>query len=410
MIYLEYFLTVISIYNPVPTKIPVILTAERSKHILLYKAKNFTAVCESIFIVGAKRTPFGTFGGVFRNTSATELQTIATTAALKEAGVSPQQVDSMVVGQVIAASQTDGIYTPRHAALKAGIPQEKPVLGINRLCGSGFQSVVNSAQDILTGAAKISVAGGVENMSQAPFAVRNVRFGTALGSSYVFEDTLWAGLSDSYCGLPMGMTAEKLGGQFGITRDEVDNFALRSQQRWKAGNDAGVFKAEIEPVTLTIKRKEVKVEVDEHPRPQTTLETLKKLPPVFKKEGLVTAGSASGISDGAGAIVLASEEAAKNLKPLARLVGWSYVGVDPSIMGIGPVPAIENLLKVTKMSLNDIDLIEINEAFVAQTLSCVKALKLDVEKLNVNGGATALGHPLGASGSRITAHLVHELR
>lgn len=369
-----------------------------------------SAAVKGIFIVGAKRTPFGTFGGVFRNTSATELQTIATTAALKEAGVSPEQVDTMVVGQVISSSQTDGIYTPRHAALKAGIPKEKPVLGINRLCGSGFQSVVNSAQDILTGCAKISVAGGVENMSQAPFAVRGVRFGTALGLNYAFEDTLWAGLSDSYCGLPMGMTAEKLGAQFGITRDEVDNFALKSQQKWKAANDAGVFKAEIEPVTLTIKKKQVQVAVDEHPRPQTTLEGLKKLPPVFKKEGLVTAGSASGISDGAGALVLASEEAAKGLKPLARLVGWAYVGVDPSIMGVGPVPAIENLLKVTKMTLNDVDLIEINEAFVAQTLSCAKALKLDLEKLNVNGGATALGHPLGASGSRITAHLVHELK
>ncbi|XP_073954142.1 yippee interacting protein 2 [Choristoneura fumiferana] len=365
---------------------------------------------KGIFIVGAKRTAFGTFGGVFRNTSATELQTHAFKAALTEAGVAPAQVDTVVVGQVMSASQTDGIYTPRHAALKAGIPQEKPVLGINRLCGSGFQSVVNSAQDILTGAAKISLAGGVENMSQAPFAVRNVRFGTVLGASHAFEDTLWAGLTDSYCGLPMGMTAEKLGAQYKITRDEVDNFALRSQQRWKASNDAGVFKAEIEPVTLTVKRKEVKVDTDEHPRPQTTIEGLKKLPPVFKKEGLVTAGSASGISDGAGALVLAGEEAAKGLKPLARLVGWSFVGVDPSIMGVGPVPAIQNLLKVTGLTLKDIDLVEINEAFVAQTLSCAKALDLDMEKLNVNGGATALGHPLGASGSRITAHLVHELR
>lgn len=360
--------------------------------------------------MGAKRTAFGTFGGVFRNTSATELQTIAATAAIKEAGIAPEKVDTVVVGQVMTASQTDGIFIPRHVALKSGIPQDRPALGVNRLCGSGFQSVVNSAQDILTGAAKISLAGGVENMSQAPFAVRNVRFGTALGSTYAFEDTLWAGLTDSYCGLPMGMTAEKLGAQFKITRDEADNFALRSQQRWKAAQDAGVFKNEITPVTLTVKRKEVKVEVDEHPRPQTTIEGLKKLPPVFKKEGLVTAGTASGISDGAGAIVLASEEAAKGLKPLARLVGWSYVGVDPSIMGVGPVPAIENLLKVTKMTLNDIDLIEINEAFCAQTLSCAKALKLDMEKLNVNGGATALGHPLGASGSRITAHLVHELK
>ncbi|XP_060805413.1 3-ketoacyl-CoA thiolase, mitochondrial [Amyelois transitella] len=365
---------------------------------------------KGIFILGAKRTPFGTFGGVFRNTTATELASLAITASLKEAGVPPEKVDTVIVGQVIASSATDGIYTPRHAALKAGIPQDKPVLGINRLCGSGFQSVANSAQDIITGAAKISVAGGTENMTQAPFAVRGVRFGTILGSNYAFEDTLWSGLTDSYCGLPMGMTAEKLGGQFSITREECDNFALRSQQRWKAASDAGVFKAETVPVTLTVKRKEVQVAADEHPRPQTTLDSLKKLPPVFKKEGLVTAGSASGICDGAGAIVLANEEVSKAYKPLARLVGWAYVGVDPSIMGIGPVSAIQNLLKVTNLTLNDIDLIEINEAFCAQTLACAKALKLDVEKLNVNGGATALGHPLGASGSRITAHLVHELK
>ncbi|KAL4719119.1 hypothetical protein ACJJTC_012839 [Scirpophaga incertulas] len=269
-----------------------------------------TVHCHGIYIVGAKRTAFGTFGGVFRNTSATELQTAAAVGALKEANVAPELVDSVNVGQVMSASQTDGILVPRHAALKAGIPQEKPVLGVNRLCGSGFQSIVNSAQDILTGVAKISLAGGVENMSQAPFAdiltgvakislaggvenmsqapfaVRNVRFGTTLGASYAFEDTLWSGLTDTYCGLPMGMTAEKLGGQFHITRDEVDNFALRSQQRWKTSNDAGVFKAEIEPMTLTIKKKQVTVAVDEHPRPQTTLEGLKKLPPVFKKEGL----------------------------------------------------------------------------------------------------------------------------
>ncbi|XP_041984529.1 3-ketoacyl-CoA thiolase, mitochondrial-like [Aricia agestis] len=369
-----------------------------------------SAAVKGIFIVGAKRTPFGTFGGVFRNTSASELQAIAANAAIKEAGVSPTEIDSVVIGQVMPVSSTDGAYCPRHAALKVGIPQEKPALGVNRLCGSGFQAVVNSAQDIALGSAKISLAGGVENMSQAPFAVRNIRFGTTLGTSYQLEDTLWSGLTDTYCSLPMGMTAEKLGAKYGVTKDEVDKFALRSQQRWKAAQDAGVFKSEVEPVTITVKRKEVKVDMDEHPRPQTTLEGLQKLPPVFQKNGLVTAGTASGISDGAGALILASEEAAKNLKPLARLVGWAYVGVDPSIMGIGPVPAIENLLKATNMTLNDIDLIEINEAFCAQTLACAKALNLDMEKLNVNGGATAIGHPLGASGARITAHLAHELR
>ncbi|CAG5083227.1 Similar to ACAA2: 3-ketoacyl-CoA thiolase [Cotesia congregata] len=221
-------------------------------------------------------------------------------------------------------------------------------------------------------------------MSQTPFVVRNVRFGTMLGQKIDFEDALWVGLADSYCNLPMGGTAEKLGAKYGVTREEVDQFALRSQQRWKAANDAGYFKAEMAPVSMTIKKKQIEVSVDEHPRPQTTIEDLKKLP----------------------------EEAIKkhNLKPLARLYGYTTVGVDPSIMGIGPAPAIKHLLKLSKKTLNDLELVEINEAFGAQTLACVKDLGLDINKLNVNGGAIALGHPLGASGSRITAHIIHELR
>ncbi|XP_077293005.1 yippee interacting protein 2 isoform X2 [Arctopsyche grandis] len=312
----------------------------------------------------------------------------------------------------MANTSPDGIFLPRHVSLRCGVPLDKPALAINRLCGSGFQAVINGAQDILTGVARIALTGGVDNMSQAPFAVRNIRFGTPLGASIAFEDTLWVGLTDTYCKLPMALTAENLGEQYKIPRAEVDKFALRSQHLWKAGFDAGAFNAEIAPVTVNIKRKDVEVTVDEHPKPQTTIEGLNKLSTVFKKDGVVTAGSASGICDGAGAILLASEEAVKaeGLTPLARLAGWSTVGVEPSIMGIGPVPAIQNLLKATNLTLNDIDLIEINEAFGVQTMACAQALKLDMNKLNVNGGAIALGHPLAASGARITAHLVHELK
>lgn len=371
-----------------------------------------SAVTKGIFIVGAKRTAFGTFGGSLKNTTATQLQTVANKAALVSAGVNPELVDSVIIGHVIMNSQVDGGLLPRHASLHSGIPITTPALGVNRLCGSGFQSIVNGAQDIILGAAKISLAGGVDNMSQTPFTVRNIRFGTALGVNYSFEDSLWESLGDSYCNLKMGQTAENLAEKFNIPREEIDRFALLSQQNWKRAHDEGVFKNEITPLTLKIKGKEVEFSIDEHPKPKTTLELLAKLPTVFKKGGVVTAGQSSGICDGASAVVLASEEAVKahNLKPLARLVAYSTAGVPPEIMGFGPVPAIENVLKVAGLTQNDIDLFEINEAFGAQVLACAKALKLDTSKLNVNGGAIALGHPLGASGSRITAHLVHELR
>ncbi|XP_051162763.1 3-ketoacyl-CoA thiolase, mitochondrial [Leptopilina boulardi] len=367
---------------------------------------------KGVYIVGAKRTPFGKMGGMFLNKSATDLAVVASKAAIEAAGIQPEKVDSVVFGHVLMNSSSDGAFLPRHTLLKCGIPQDRNALGVNRLCGSGFQSIVSGLQSILVGESKIVVAGGTDNMSQAPFVVRNVRFGTALGQKYDFEDSLWLGLMDSYCNLPMGVTAEKLGAKFGVTRDEVDQFAFRSQQLWKDANDNGRFKDEIAPVTVKVKRQEVAVAVDEHPRPQTKIEDLKKLSSIFQKDGLVTAGSASGVCDGAGALVLASEEAVKSekLKPLARIVGYSVVGVDPTIMGIGPSPAIQNLLKITGKSLDDMEIIEINEAFGAQTLACAKDLKIDMNKLNVNGGAIALGHPLAASGSRITTHIVHELR
>lgn len=249
-------------------------------------------------------------------------------------------------------------------------------------------------------------------MSMAPFIARNIRFGIPLGTSPPLEDSLWAGLTDTYCNLPMAITAENLAVKYKIDRETVDKFALASQINWKKGNDSGAFKAEITPIKLKVKGKEVDFAVDEHPRPQTTMETLGKLKPVFKKDGVVTAGNASGICDGASAVIVASEEAVKeyNLTPLARLVAFSSVGVDPTIMGIGPAPAIRNVLKLAGWGVNDLDLVEINEAFAVQTLACAVELGLDQTKLNVNGGAVALGHPLGASGSRITGHLVHELK
>ncbi|XP_077261429.1 yippee interacting protein 2 [Temnothorax americanus] len=371
-----------------------------------------SAVTKGIFIVAAKRTPFGTMGGMFVNKSATDLSVVTSTAAIQAAGLKPEKIDSVVFGHVLANSSSDGAFLARHTLLKSGIPLQKPALSVNRLCGSGFQAIVSGAQNILMGDSKIVLTGGAENMSQAPFVVRNVRYGTALGQKYEFEDSLWVGLLDTYCNLPMGITAEKLGAQYNLKREEVDQFALNSQQRWKAANDAGHFKEEIVPVQVKVKKQDTTVGVDEHPRIQTTLETLAKLKPVFQKDGLVTAGSASGICDGASVVILASEEAVKTegLKPLARLVGYSVVGVEPSIMGIGPAPAIRNLLKAAGKTLDDVELVEINEAFGAQTLACAKELNLDLNKLNVNGGAIAVGHPLAASGSRITAHLVHELR
>jgi acetyl-CoA acyltransferase 2 len=261
------------------------------------------------------------------------MQTIAAQAALKDASISPDKVDTVVIGTIMPHTQADGGFLSRHVSLHCGIPIDKPAVSVNRLCGSGFQSVVNGAQDILLGAAKVVLTGGVESMSLAPFIVRNIRFGTALGKNYELEDSLWTGLTDTYCKLPMALTAEKLGEKYGVTRAKTDEFAFNSQQRWAKANADGAFKAEIVPVPVKVKGKEISFQVDEHPRPQTTLEGLGKLPSLFKKDGLVTAGNASGIGDGASAIVLASEEAVKeyNLKPLARLVGYSAVGVEPSV-------------------------------------------------------------------------------
>uniref|UniRef100_A0A3Q2HGP7 Acetyl-CoA acyltransferase 2 n=1 Tax=Equus caballus TaxID=9796 RepID=A0A3Q2HGP7_HORSE len=369
------------------------------------------ALLRGVFIVAAKRTPFGAYGGLLKDFTAIDLTEFAAKAALSAGKVSPEIVDSVIVGNVLQSS-SDAIYVARHVGLRVGIPIATPALTVNRLCGSGFQSIVNGCQEICVKDAEVVLCGGTENMSQAPFCVRNVRFGTRFGSDLKLEDTLWTSLTDTHVQLTMAITAENLAVKHKISREDCDKYALQSQQRWKAANDAGYFNNEMAPIEVKTKKGKQIMQVDEHARPQTTLEQLSKLPPVFKKEGTVTAGNASGVCDGAGAVIIASEDAVKkhNFTPLARIVGYFVSGCDPSLMGIGPVPAINGALKKTGLSLKDMDLVEVNEAFAPQYLAVEKSLNLDPSKANVNGGAIALGHPLGGSGSRITAHLVHELR
>lgn len=369
-------------------------------------------MAKNLFIVAAKRTAFGSFGGSLKDLTATDLAAHAITGCLKSIQLDGSKVDTVIFGNV-AQTSSDAAYLARHAGLKASIPIPVPALTVNRLCGSGFQSIITGGQEIELGDANVVLCGGTENMSQAPYAVRNARFGTRLGVDLKLEDTLWQGLTDEYAKTPMGITAENLAKKYNITREDTDRYAHQSQQRWKKAQDQGFFKDEIEPIKMKSKKGEELYEIDEHPRPQTTIEQLSKLATVFKKEnGTVTAGNASGICDGAAAVILCSEEAVKKYKltPLARLVGYHVSGVEPTLMGFGPVPAIQNLLKKTNKNVSNIDLFDINEAFAPQFLACQKALELPNDKSNVNGGAIALGHPLGASGTRISVNLIHELR
>jgi acetyl-CoA acyltransferase 2 len=333
-------------------------------------------------------------------------------AALAEAKVPASLVDETYMGNVIQSS-ADAAYLARHVALKSGSPVANPALTVNRLCGSGFETVCLGAEAIELGRANITLCGGSENMSQAPMWIDGLtaRWGTPLGAGLKAEDSLWQGLTDTYVKSPMGITAENLATKYDITRAQCDEFAFQSQSKWAAANNAGLFNKEIEPMEVKGKKGMEKVTTDEHPR-VTSMTDLAKLKPVFKEHGTVTAGSASGICDGAASLVVVSENAVKshNLTPLARVVSWSRVGCDPSIMGIGPVEAIRNALKAANLTLQQMDLIEINEAFAAQALACVKALDIDVSKFNLQGGAIALGHPLAASGSRILVHLAHELQ
>ncbi|MDC3956051.1 acetyl-CoA C-acetyltransferase [Polyangium jinanense] len=368
---------------------------------------------KDIVIVGAKRTAFGTMNGALKGVTANDLAAHAAKAALAQAGAAPTDVGHVVVGNVMQTS-ADAIYCARHIGLKAGVPIEVPALTVNRLCGSGFEAVVQAAQLLLLGDADVVLAGGTENMSQAPHVLRGGREGFAFGKAPALEDSLWSALTDSYVNSPMAITAENLAAKYNISRAECDEYALRSQKLWAAANEAGAFKDEIAPIELPGKRgaPPVSFAVDEHPRPQSTPEALAKLAPVFKKDGTVTAGNASGICDGAAMLVVTTAEKAreKGWTPLARLLQWASAGVDPSIMGIGPAAAIPKALERAGISFDAVDLFDVNEAFAPQWLAVQKELGIPLEKANVNGGAIALGHPLGASGARITAHLVHTLR
>lgn len=365
-----------------------------------------------VFLSG-RRTPFGSFGGSLKGFTATDLGVHAARAALESAGLPADAVDHVIFGNALQTS-ADAIYLARHVGLRAGLPIEVPALTINRLCGSGFQAIISGAQEILLGEANVVLAGGAESMSQAPHVVRGARWGELrLGEAGgMFEDSLWAALTDTQCRLSMAQTAEELAGRYGVTREEADEVAYRSQMRAKQAWDEGRFDAEVAPITLRTRKGEVQFRIDEHMRPDTTREGLAALRPYFKADGLVTAGNASGIGDGAAAVVIASADwaAANGLKPIGRLVSWGIAGVDPAIMGIGPAPASRKALEKAGLTLGDMDLVEVNEAFAPQFAAVARELGLDPERTNVNGGAIALTHPLAASGARITVHLLHELR
>src|SRR5437868_4668707 len=366
-----------------------------------------------IAIVSGARTPMGRYCGKLKDFTAQELGAVAAKGAIERAGIDPKEFDHVVFGN---AQQTSGdaLYGARHVGLRAGIPIETPALTVNRLCGSGMQAIVNAAQMIQTDEAKVVLAGGMEAMSQAPFVIRG-RDGFTLSPGGKLEDSLMVALLDTYCGLYMANTAELYGEQHAITREMQDEFALRSQQCADDAYKAGRLQEELVPVPLKDRRGEPTGEsltADDHRRPQTTMEGLAKLKPAFGKNGTVTAGNASGIVDGGAAVVLMSLEDAgkRGITPLGRIVSWGVAGVDPKIMGSGPVPASKIALQKAGMTLEHIDLIEVNEAFAAQYLAVEKELGLDREKVNVNGGAIALGHPLGATGTRLVVTLLYELR
>jgi acetyl-CoA acetyltransferase family protein len=362
-----------------------------------------------VFIVGGARTPMTEYTGALKDVSALELGATAARATFDRTGVKPEWIDHVVVGNVLQTS-SDAIYGARHVALKAGVPIEVPALTVNRLCGSGIQAAVSGAQLIQLGDAEIVLTGGIENMSQAPHVIRGLRSGLRLGQGKL-EDYLYEALLDPYCGLFMAQTAEKCAAKYNISREEQDAYALRSQQAAAAAWAACRFAEEVVPVEIKSRKGVTIVDKDDHLRPDTTLEGLAKLPPAFSKDGTVTAGNASGIVDGGAALMLASARAVKekSLRPLARLVNWAAVGVDPSYMGMGPAPATRKALAKAGMTLDQIDLIEVNEAFAGQYLAVEKELGLDREKTNVNGGAIALGHPLGMTGTRLLLTLTLEL-
>ncbi|HEX8338762.1 MAG TPA: acetyl-CoA C-acyltransferase [Pyrinomonadaceae bacterium] len=365
---------------------------------------------KDIFILGGRRTPMTEYVGALKDVKAIDLGAAAARGALEATGVAAEEIDHTVVGNALQTSG-DAIYGARHVALKAGVPADRPALTVNRLCGSGIQSVVSGAHMILLGEARNALVGGMESMSMAPHAIYGARSGFGLGQGKL-EDTLMVALLDTYCNTTMAGTAENLARRYEISREEQDAYALRSQQEAKRAQDAGLFAEEITPVEVKT-RKGVKVVADDdHLRPDTTLEVLAKLPTAFSKDGFVTAGNASGIVDGAAMLVVAGGDYVqeKGLTPAGRIVSWAYAGVEPDVMGIGPVPAIRKALEKASLKLSDIDVVEVNEAFACQYIAVERELGLDRSKTNVNGGAIALGHPLAASGTRLVLTALNELK
>ncbi|MFD2181871.1 acetyl-CoA C-acetyltransferase [Rhodoplanes azumiensis] len=364
---------------------------------------------DDIVIVSAARTPIGAFNGAFAGVPAHVLGGVAIAAALARAGVAPDQVSEVIFGQVLTAGQ--GQNPPRQAAISAGIPVESPATCINQVCGSGLRSVVLAYQAIATGASDVVVAGGQESMSLAPHCA-HLRAGTKMGNLEMLDTMVRDGLWEIFNGYHMGNTAENVAKQWEISRRMQDEFACRSQAKAEAAQKAGTFADEIVPVTVKSRKGDVVVDTDEHPKHGTTLEALAKLRPTFDKDGTVTAGNASGINDGAAALLLmrASRAAKAGKTPLARIASWGHAGVDPRIMGTGPIPASRLALKRAGWTAGDLDLVEANEAFAAQACAVNRDLGFDVDKVNVNGGAIALGHPIGASGARILVTLLHEMR
>src|SRR5436190_11576924 len=362
-----------------------------------------------VFILGGKRTPMGEYVGALKDISAIDLGVIAARGAFEATGVSAEDIDHTVMGNALQTSG-DAIYGARHVALKAGVPFDRPALTVNRLCGSGIQSIVSGTQMIMLNEARTALVGGMESMSQAPHVIRGARSGFGLGQGQL-EDSLMVALVDSYCNTPMAGTAENLARKYQISREEQDGYAIRSQQEAKRALDAGLLAEEIVPVEVKSRKSTILIEHDDHMRPETTMEGLGKLRPAFSNAGFVTAGNASGIVDGAAALVIAGADfvQSRDLKPLGRIVSWAFAGVEPEIMGIGPVPATRKALEKAGLKLSDIDLIEVNEAFAAQYLAVEKELGLDRSRTNVNGGAIALGHPLGATGTRLVLTLLLEL-
>jgi acetyl-CoA acetyltransferase family protein len=363
-----------------------------------------------VVILAGARTPMARYTGAFKDIPAIDLGAIAAREAIRRAGTDPAEFDHAIFGNVMQTS-ADALYGARHVALKAGLKVETPAVTVNRLCGSGIESIAQAAQRILLGEARLVLAGGMENMTQAPHVIRGARTGFRLGEGKL-EDSLMTGLTDTFCGFDMAGTAENVAAEYGITRRASDEYALRSQQAAEAAYRAGRMKEEIVPVEIKKGSKTELFSEDDHRRPDTTLETLEKLKPAFRKDGIVTAGNASGIVDGGAAVVVTHAKTAheRGWKPLGRVVSWAAVGVEPRLMGIGPVPATQKVLASAGLSLSQMDRIEVNEAFAPQYLAVEKALGLDRDKTNVNGGAIALGHPLGASGTRLVLTLLLELR